>query len=236
MHRHATLVAAGICLLLLPVTAGAQGWQFPLGDETTADQFDLVFALDAPSPWPAAAHLQVALSMRDEGNFYYADFAGGKVSLGSCTGGNRQALSAPAPLSKAAGQSDATLHEIVIQRRARLLQVVCDGLRVATAYDSRLSGGRVAVAASEGLELDDITAQPIGDVYLFDDFTREPDESGAWDVLLGQWQSSGESIQRLKPNLSANPFSYHVSAEGKALAATGHDFWSDYRLRAAVKL
>ena len=233
-HTLAIVLLALVAPLLSPIAA-AQEWEFPLGDEITPDQFDVVFTLKAPSPWPAQARLQVALCMRDEGNFYYADFAGARATLGSCAGGKRSPLSAPVPLGERESEDGFMLYEIAIQRRARLLQLVCDGRRLTAAYDDRLGRGKVALAASEPLEAQDLTAQPVADIHLDDDFAREPDESGEWEVLSGEWKSSGESIKRPKPQLSANPFSYHVKAEGRALAATGYDFWSGYSVRTAVK-
>jgi len=229
LPRFIPAVIAVICLLLSPLPAHAQSWQFPLGEETTPDEFDLVFTLKAPSPWPAAARLQVALCMRDESHFYYADFSGGKVSLGYSASGKRFALSRPVALGKA------ETYEVCIQRHASLLQLVCDGRRLATAYHDRLRGGKVAITASGEVAVDELTAQPIGEIHFDDDYTRSPDDAGEWELLSGEWKGSGESIERPKPELSANPFSYHVHAEGKALAVTGYDFWSGYRLRAAVK-
>lgn len=222
-------ITAALCLVLWAASLHAQEWQFPLGEETTPDELDLVFTLKAADPWPAGARLQVALCMRDEDHFYYADFAGGKVSLGYCASGKRFALSAAVALGKAES------YEVAIQRRARLLQLVCGGRRLASAYHDRLRGGKVAIAASEGLEAEELTAQPIGEIHFDDDYTRASDDTGEWELLSGEWKGSGESIERPKPELSANPFSYHVQAEGKALAVTGYDFWSGYRLRAAVK-
>jgi len=235
MSRQSRLVATAVCLLLWPMAACTQPWEFPSGEDFTSDQFDLLFTLKAPNLWPAEARVQVAVCMRDEANFYYADFGSGEVFLGCCTGGKRSRLSAPVALTERESEEGFILYEIAIQRRARLLQLVCDGRRLCTAYDGRLAAGKVAIVATGRLEVQELTPQPIGEIYLDDDFAREPDESGEWEVLSGEWKSSGESIKRAKPNLSTNPFSYHVKAEGKALATTGYDFWSGYRLRAAVK-
>ncbi|GAJ05705.1 unnamed protein product, partial [marine sediment metagenome] len=155
-------------MLLCSIATCTQPWEFPLGEEITPDQFDLLFTLKAPDPWPAEARVQVALCMRDEANFYYADFVGGKVFLGWCAGGKRSPLSAPVALAERESEEGFILYEIAIQRRSRLLQLVCDGRRLTTAYDGRLAAGKVAVVATGGLEVQELTPQPIGEVYLDD--------------------------------------------------------------------
>jgi len=190
--------------------------------------YDCVFTLVAPDDWGGERAAQVALCMRDERNFYYAEFLGGAAWLGRCMDGRRSPLAGRAAI--APGR-----HDIAIQRRGRLLQLVCDGRRLLTAYDDRLDDGKVAMATEGGVELEGLMVQPIADIHVDDDFTRAPGETGEWEVISGRWQSSGELAERPKPELSANPFSYHVQAEIRALAAAGYDFWDSYSFRCAVR-
>lgn len=222
--RHLAVVI--VCLLILLPRADAQQWTFPAGEEPTSSPFDCVLSLSIPEPWGAEDAAQIALCMQDARNYYYAEFLGGGVWIGRCEDGRRSALAGKAQLTSGD-------HEIAIQRRARRLQLVIDGRRVLTAYDDALGEGKTAVATSGGVAVEDLIVQPIGEVYMDDDFTRTPGEMGVWEALSGEWETSGE--EREKPELSANPFALQVEAEARALASAGYDFWEGYRFRCAVK-
>lgn len=217
-----------ICLASSSPWTHAQAWEFRAGEEPTEAPYDCVFTLQTPDQWAPEHAAEVALCMQDERNFYYLEILDGAAWLGRCVDGKRSPLAGRIDI--APGQ-----HDIAIQRRARLLQLVCDGRRLLTAYDDRFHDGKVATITKGGVELQDLTVQPIGEVYMDDDFTRSPGETGLWETISGQWESSGEVAERPKPELSANPFSYHVQAEARALASSGYDFWDSYCFRSAVK-
>ncbi len=216
------------CMLVSSAPASARPWQFPAGEEPVREPLDVVFTLTPVEGDAEKARAQIALCMQDERNYYFADFRAGKAFLGLCSDGQRFPLTPEATLPPGP-------HEIAIQRRAWLLRLVCDGRPMLAAYDMELHEGRVGLAVEGGLQVEELTPQPLAPIRMDDDFERAPENAGVWETLSGHWASSGEVEERPKPSLSANPFSFHVQAEARALAVTGYDFWDSYRFRAAVK-
>jgi len=225
--RERRLVVVFLALAALQC-AEAQTWTYPAGEESTQAPFDCVFRLRVPDTPTGQDAAEIALCMQDDRNFYYAEVLGDRVWLGRCLNGRRTPIAGPAQLSIGP-------HEVALQRRERLLQLSVDGLRLLSAWDDRFEGGSCAVATSGKMAVEEFTVQPVAEVYMDDDFTRGPEEMGNWEPISGEWRSSGEEIERERPELSANPFSLVVKAEARALAATGYDFWDNYRVRCAIK-
>ncbi len=133
--------------------------------------------------------------------------------------------------------------DFAIYRGAWKLYLFCRGKIICRGYDDRPAGARGAVGwkCTGGASLADLQIQPLGEIYLTDDFMRGPDAgTGVWEVQRGKFQQRAlredEQASRMDASKSANPFSFWGGAEdGRALAVAGHWFWTDYVISAAVR-
>jgi len=118
---------------------------------------------------------------------------------------------------------------LVLRRRADVVDFLADGEIVLRACDPATEGGAVAVGAHDGLEIVGPRLQPIEAVYFADDFMRADKETGDWQTVAGDWSVSDKP----NPIRSSNPFNFFGKGMPFAGATIGHPFWSDYRFAVA---
>lgn len=116
-----------------------------------------------------------------------------------------------------------------LQRRHELLTVLLGGRRVLSASMPYVASGRLSAAAAGGAIVTPPVAQPVGPILFADDFMRGPNDPGAWEAV-GPCAWSVRSLDN--PARSSNAFVFEGTGRGMAL--TGHAFWSDYVVEAAV--
>lgn len=92
-----------------------------------------------------------------------------------------------------------------------------------------LGSPHAGAVAAKGLG--DAYCQPVESAWFTDDFMRTDDSNGGWETVGGEWHTA--PVQN--PDMGANPFSYKVEAEGRAVALQGYPFWDEYRFDAAVR-
>jgi len=125
---------------------------------------------------------------------------------------------------------------LVLQRRAWLVRLLCNGVLVAQAEWPAPAEGRVGFSIDgSGLVLSEPTVQPVEEVFFADDFMRTGGEFGAWEVVVGEWRNNRHNTFSAGTQHSANAFSFKAlpyptpgERQGKALAVAGYPFWSDY--------
>jgi len=115
---------------------------------------------------------------------------------------------------------------LVKERKGRIALLV--GSRQAGIGDGTLWEGNVA---STGAALDDLLCQPVDPPYFSDDFMRGEGKQGAWEPVVGDWETKAEG----DPKLGVNPFNYHGQAQGVGLSTTGWSFWDDYTFSVSVR-
>ena len=227
----AVRLAAGLGALLLWVAtagAGAADYRF-LEDEGEAE-FNVAAELAAPEAWPRGAEVRLVVNHRDEGEHYLARLSDGQATLVKVKDGRERVL--------AAGRWPAAPRPVTLtlQRRAGETALLADSRLVVRAHDDELTGGRVGWAVEgAGVTLTDVRLQPVAPPTFEDNFMRETDISGVWEMLRGAWRLSGLQGPNPTPTKAANPFTYQAVAEGPALAATGYWFWDSYDFRVAAR-
>lgn len=185
---------------------------------------------------PAALKLRLVFDYRDEGNYHALLLNGREASLLRVSAGQSTALGIcrPAPL-----QAGATL-PLTIQRDRWRIVAILGGQVIARGWDGELLGGQAGYAVSGG-QLDSPFVQPLGEMFLSDDFMRPEDAESNWEPLRGSWETQSlrvdEQSERMEAEKSMNAFSYlgKSGGDGPAVAATGYWFWSNYAVSAAVR-
>ena len=190
------------------------------------DEFDFRFALTTESP---EAGIELVVNWQSPENLYRLRLAKGEVRLTRVTEGLALPLGWCAPkFSLRQGTND-----IVLKRRREYLRLYVNGSLVAEGFDSTYRGGRLGVRVWPGkVSVARPRYQPIGDLFLADDFMREESHS-VWETVSGQWEL--QSIQNV--SMSSNPFAYRGVGEAEpALTVIGQRFWDSYRFLASVRV
>jgi len=234
ISRHPTPLSA-VCLCLL-LTASVAARQFAPSDytyldDTVSGEVDVHVMFRVPQTASADAATRVVFSQADDNNYLYVDCDADGMSLCEVRDGLEEVLdeagwdTVPEP-----GE-----HEITVKRRSWAIRVLFDGKAMLMAYDAFSPGERIATAV-HGSEIEDVFAQPIGEMYFADDFARPPGEPDPWKAASGRWVTSlpESRNKRAEAAKSANPFSYRATGP-TALTVAGSGFWDGYELRAAVK-
>lgn len=130
--------------------------------------------------------------------------------------------------------------ELTLRREGWRLELIVDRQVLARAWDTTFEGGQVGYSVTGGA-LPDAMLQPLGEVYMADDFMRAGGGNTTWEAVSGSWGIESlrvdEQRESMEAEKSANAFSYvgRATEEGPALATTGYWFWSDYSIGAAVR-
>ncbi len=186
---------------------------------------------------PAALRLQIVLEQTDADNTYVITCAPRETYVERIVGGKATRIGQSHPFGAFEADSD---FELTVRRDAWRIVFVLGREVLAEAWDSTLSGGGVGYSVTGG-EIVDPLVQPLGDVYMTDDFMRTQDASSTWEAVSGTWKTQSlrvdEQSDRMEADKSANAFSYWgKSDEGPAIACTGYWFWTDYQVTAAVRV
>lgn len=221
--------------LLLGVPARAQDGVVPPGYqplvEAAAPQYDVVLNLGGAPP------VDIAFAIQDPGHYYRLRVSADKLLLERVNGEATRLSEVPRPAPGAEPS------ELMLRRRTSALYVVIDKQLAIDVLDGVYGAGWVAAAAPEGavVQLAENGYQPVEDIYFADDFMRTKDQQqlGVWRHMSGKWRfySVLETNERADVNLSVNPFSLGLDADGETPAAvvTGHPFWCDYDYQASVR-
>ena len=186
---------------------------------------------------PASVHLRIVLDYTDPGSTYAITCTPGETIVERITGGTATRIGR----SRAFGafEADSTL-ELTVRRDAWRIVFILDRQVLAEAWDSGLSGGAVGYSAT-GAEVTDPMMQPLGEIYMTDDFMRGETDVSTWESISGTWQTQSlrvdEQSDRMEADKSANAFSFWGKADeaGPAVASTGYWFWNNYQLTSAVR-
>lgn len=231
VERDPWLVAVNVMIVLAAMVitpASAAGYQFL--DETSDAEYVVSFTLAASPEWLPGDEARLVFSFTDESNHYLLRLRAGKVMLLKVAHGRQVQLGREVRLPEAPSQ----VWNLAVSRRAWIINVSCDGRTLLHVYDDTFAQGRVGWEAMGGWRLLDVALQPLGRIWLDDDFMRAEGEA-TWDAVSGKWELRSARTAGLKPDWSANPFSYCGSARFGGIVTTGYWFWDDYRITAAVK-
>lgn len=208
-----------------------------LDDEISGD-FDLVGQVRFSSS--ADLNTRVLFNFQAEGGQHYAlALIGGTAKFYHVAGGDATHIGTIGTLSAPADDSD--LVSFSLQRRDWRMTLTWGDRVVVKAYDARLQGGEVGTVALAGGSFEELMIQPVGDIFLTDDFLREEGATGDWEPASGRWQQRSlrddEQAGRQEADKSANAFSYMGRRQGDtpAISVAGYWFWDIYSLEAAVQ-
>ena len=209
-----------------PSLAIPPSWKFspePIAEEQFAYRLTVTvreLTLDEPL-------FEVAVNYQDETHFYRLRAMPTQLTLTKVTPAG-ETLLAEASCSWPPREEP---YEVAVKRGPWRLRILKDGQPLLLGYDAEWRGGRCAYAASPGVEIED-QYQPLVPLYFRDDFMRTEEQTGAWEVEVGEWKNTVLSV---RPDLSANPFAYVAFPRPLARAVTGYPFWSDYEFAVSVK-
>lgn len=186
---------------------------------------------------PASVHLRVVLEHTDPANTYAITLTPAETIVERIAAG--EATRIGTARAHGAFEADSTL-ELTVRRDAWRIVFILDRQVLAEAWDSSLSGGAVGYSAT-GAEVTDPMMQPLGEIYMTDDFMRGETDMSVWESITGVWQTQSlrvdEQSDRMEADKSANAFSYWGKADdsGPAISSTGYWFWNNYQLTSAVR-
>jgi hypothetical protein len=172
--------------------------------------------------------LRLLLNLIDRENYHFVEFTGESTRFGKVLQGFEEFAGVPGPPVDADRPA-----EILVKCRDVAMRVHVNGRVLTSAFDDSLGGGTLHLGQiGKGAAIDGFRVQPVSDVFFTDDFMKAATETGAWDVVSGQWVVSTLH----NPALSTNAF-FYVGTGGAvpALSTAGHWFWDDYTFQVACK-
>ncbi len=185
---------------------------------------------------PASFKVQIAFDRQDAGDHYLLDLGASAVTLQRVVGGEATPIGAcKAPANLAAGE-----YVLTIQRMGWRMVAILGSEVVARGWDSTLSDGTLGYMVAGGTLVDPFV-QPLGEMYMADDFVRVEDAQSSWESLQGVWRTQSlrvdEQADRMEADKSMNAFSYLGKSSGDVpgLTTMGYWFWANYDLSAAVR-
>ena len=228
-RTYTAALAAAIAALL---ACGGIGWaEAPRGEilePTGANEFDVIATLTAEPQWTAGAQFEVKIDDQDPERGYLVRVEKGRATVLKRNGRSAKPIGVSGPVSFPEGE-----HRLSVKRRETRLLVLVDGQIAARAYDHAYGGGEVSYSISgEGLNFSKVRYQPIDDIYFAEDFVRTSSELAPWEPMLGSWRLG---YLRVSSSRAANAFWCVGQADGVALTVTGHPFWDNYSVQAAVR-
>lgn len=235
MHRNSCMHAV-LCVLAATLVAAGAAWgqgELTMLEEATEGPHAVAGTLRVVDP--AALDVRIVVNYQDNANYYEVRMKQSQVTLQRVVEGKAAEIGQ----CKAAGKLAAGEELPITVRRGPWRIALIVGWEVlARGFDSALWGGQAGYAAT-GAELPDLMIQPVGDLFLTDDFVREEDAQSSWDPVTGSWHTESlrtdEQAERMEADKAANAFSYEGKGKDGALAVTGYWFWSNYSVRAAMR-
>ncbi|MGM0491349.1 MAG: hypothetical protein ACQER1_00275 [Armatimonadota bacterium] len=235
-----TLAAIAAALVVLSAAAAARTPAFaqdaPKMLEDTAEA-PYALAANLHVTDPDALHLQIFLERQDADNGYVITCTARETFVERVVDGENVRIGHGRPIGELVADSDL---ELTVRRDNWRIVFVLDRQVLAQAWDSTLAGGGVGYSVTGG-EVGDALVQPLGRVYMTDDFMRVGEEASQWEPVSGTWETQelrvDEQSERMEADKSANAFSYWGKGgeEEPALASTGYWFWNNYLVAAAVR-
>lgn len=220
---------------LMPTLVAADGAvRYAFVDQPVENDYTVRLEVPGPRSWPPNAEIRIAFDWRSAAESHCAVLTSDGAWLEEISEQTTVRLAPPGQWP--AGDGAVT---ISLKRRTWEIEILCNGRCVTRAHDERPFGGKVGLCAmGVPLTLDDLVLQPVEAPCLTDNFMRGADEHGPWETICGKWESVGISGGKgeLRPELSANPFSFRTSGPGMRLATAGDWFWDSYAASVAVKV
>ncbi|MEA3401984.1 MAG: hypothetical protein U9R79_12175, partial [Armatimonadota bacterium] len=185
---------------------------------------------------PQALSLQIFIDWQDDQNHYRIAMTPLSTVVERVVDGQATAIGrtrVPGVL-----EADADL-ELTVRRDGWRIELILARQVLARAWDAELPFGPVGYTVAGG-DVPDAMLQPLGGVYMTDDFMRAADAQSTWEPVSGKWETQSlrtdEQRDRMEADKSANAFSYFGSSpDGPGIACSGYWFWSNYAVTAAVR-
>ena len=184
---------------------------------------------------PAALDVRVVFDYQDDQNCYELHLTSASVTLQRIVSGESTHIGRCQPPSDLEAGQELPL---TVRHEGWRITFILGNEVLVRAFDSALSEGQVGYAAAGG-EITELMIQPLGDVFLTDDFVREEDAQSAWESAAGAWKTQSlrvdEQSERMEADKSTNAFSFWGRGKDGALAVTGYWFWNNYSVRSGVR-
>ncbi len=223
-----------LCVAVHPVVAGEISF---LEDEASGD-FNVVGELRFVSL--ADLDARVVVNYQEaSGDHYAVALAGGRAKFYRVVGGTTSHIGTIGALTPPTEGAETVA--FTVQRRDWRMALVWDGRVIARAYDSSLHDGKAGTLVVGAATFEEMMVQPVGDIFVADDFVREAGGQSAWEVITGKWQQrtlrEDDQAERQEADKSANAFSYlgQRADDQPAISVTGYWFWDIYSMQTAIK-
>ncbi len=185
---------------------------------------------------PQALSVLVVIDRQDSGDGYALRLSPARVAIERIVDGTATEIGRARGYGGFEAESDL---EMTVRRDGWGIELILNHEVLARAYDATLSGGQVGYSVQGG-EIADPMLQPLGGVYMTDDFMRAADARSTWEPVQGTWKTQSlrvdEQSDRMEADKSANAFSYWGKAgDGPAITCSGYWFWDNYSVSAAVR-
>ncbi|MGC9320005.1 MAG: hypothetical protein ACP5KN_18380 [Armatimonadota bacterium] len=203
-------------------------------EETVEGPYALAGTLQVADP--EALTLRIFIDWQDDRNHYRITVTPLSTTVERVVNGQATAIGRTRVVGAPEAGSEM---ELTVRRDGWRIELILDRQVLARAWDMQLPGGRVGYTVAGG-ELPDAMLQPLGGVYMTDDFMRAADAQSTWEPISGTWETQSlrtdEQSDRMEADKAANAFSYVGSShEGPGIACSGYWFWSNYAVTASVR-
>ncbi len=235
-HNRSLVPLAALLAILVgsaAVPVCAQG-ELTMVEDELPSSYALTATLHVEDP--SSFDARIVFNRTDDANYYSLRVTSAETSLQRVADGKTSDLGVCRPPSNlAAGE-----YVLTVRRADWRIVAILGADVLARGWDGTLTGGLAGHSVAGGSLADDFV-QPLGDLFMSDDFVREEDAPSSWEPLQGVWKSQSlrvdEQSERMEADKSMNAFSYlgKSSADTPALTTAGHWFWSNYGVAAAVR-
>lgn len=185
---------------------------------------------------PSSLDARIVFNRQDDANYYSLRLTASETSLQRVADGKASDLGVCHPPTGL----DTGEYVLTVQRADWRIVAILGAEVLARGWDRTLTGGQTGYSVAGG-SLSDEFVQPLGEMYLSDDFVRVEDAPSDWEPLQGVWKTQSlrvdEQSDRMEADKSMNAFSYlgKSTDDAPALTMVGHWFWSNYGISAAVR-
>ncbi|MFP3904306.1 MAG: hypothetical protein ACLFWB_08715 [Armatimonadota bacterium] len=224
LFTAATVITAAPADDLEMLEAPVEGSFAIVGDVKTADIADL--------------QAKIVFNLQESGDCYTLNITGGRAKFYRVNGDETTHIGTVGVLTEP--ENEQTPIPLTLQRRDWRMTLVWGDTVVARAYDSHFHDGECGISITNG-EFVDPMIQPVGDIFVSDDFVREEGGVDAWEPLSGEWKQqplrTDDQAGRQDADKSANAFSYFGTAtdDAPAISVTGYWFWDVYSVQTALQ-
>jgi hypothetical protein len=224
----AHLVAACAVLALAQGLEAQERVPYTLLD-TQPGEYTLSVRVATPPAWGDQSEVRLAFDVTGESDLAYVRVRGQRAALVRVVAGKPEQIGQPRAIQPTGAW------DLYLQRREKRVRVIALGRVVLDEPWEGPIAGRVGTWASPGVGLGEPLLQPCEPPYVRDDFTREPDDRGPWNVVAGEWRNTLVSAPKATVTQSANPFGFRTPGLPSAVATTGDWFWDAYRTSISVR-